>query len=271
MLAVAVTAVMMAHGRALDLEHVRVPARWFPGYSGGALRTEQQEVKAVWTAASGARFLGTKTGVFRVAAGGLIPARGLEGRDVKGLAGAATASAPVVATKDGLWIVATTPNGDRARRVLPGDIHSVAVAPDGTIEAVVRGSGVRASADGGRTWAERPEVTASLAALPTPRPPETVPLSRLALDVHTGKAFLGKRAEWIWIDVLGGVLAFLVATGVFLWWVARRRQRAQVVAARPHAVAAAGPSAPAPTPAGNPPGVPWRRGRRRSTAAGITG
>jgi hypothetical protein len=42
------------------------------------------------------------------------------------------------------------------------------------------------------------------------------------MDLHTGKALLGKHAEWLWIDLVGGALLFLSLTGVYLWWRGRR-------------------------------------------------
>ena len=51
-------------------------------------------------------------------------------------------------------------------------------------------------------------------------------LKNLIMDMHTGKAFLGKSAEWIWIDVLGIVLCLLSLTGVWVWWQGRRRAAA---------------------------------------------
>jgi uncharacterized iron-regulated membrane protein len=54
---------------------------------------------------------------------------------------------------------------------------------------------------------------------------ERVTLGKLMLDLHTGKAFFGKEAEWIWIDLLGGVWVFLGFTGIYLWWRTQTKRR----------------------------------------------
>lgn len=54
---------------------------------------------------------------------------------------------------------------------------------------------------------------------------ERITLGKLMLDLHTGRAFLGKEAEWIWIDLLGLVWVFLGGTGLYLWWHAQTRRR----------------------------------------------
>ena len=54
---------------------------------------------------------------------------------------------------------------------------------------------------------------------------ERISFGKLIMDLHTGKAFFGKDAEWIWIDVLGSVWIFLGFTGIYLWWRTQTKRR----------------------------------------------
>lgn len=44
-----------------------------------------------------------------------------------------------------------------------------------------------------------------------------MPLSKIIMDIHTGKLFLGKQYEWIWIDLLGYACVGLGLTGLVMW------------------------------------------------------
>ena len=224
MLLVAITAVMMAHSRTLKLGEIRVPTRLFPGYSGDALRATRADLKFAVRAGDGTTLLGTRAGAYRLANETLVPIRGLETMDIKAVAVAPRTGTPLVGTRDGIYRIA----GDSAELARKGDIHSIVTLENGDVLAVPVGKDAVTSADGGNHWLPVAEYARALATLPLPEPPTTVALSRLALDIHTGAAFIGRANEWIWIDVIGGVLAFLVATGAWLWWVARRRQAALV-------------------------------------------
>jgi len=44
-----------------------------------------------------------------------------------------------------------------------------------------------------------------------------VDLKDLVLHIHTGRAFLGKQNEWIWINIVSLSVILLIFTGVYVW------------------------------------------------------
>jgi hypothetical protein len=247
MFLVGITAIGFAHGKALNTGEIRVPTKWFPGYAlNAASSAERPEVKSFWRAPDGSTYIGTRLGLFRTRPGGEIDSvRGLANIDIKALAVAGPTGPLIAATREGVYRV----DGGQATTLLAGDVHGVAVH-GGALVATHRKRGVLRSDDMGARWIPEPGVADAAKRIPLPPPAETVTLSRLIFDIHTGSAFVGATYDWIWWDVLGGILAFLVATGVYLWWAARRRlarERAAALPVRPR-------GAPVPTPVA-PPGV----------------
>jgi hypothetical protein len=229
MFLVGVTAIGFAHGKALNAGEIRVPTKWFPGYALNASSAERPEVKAVWTSPDGVTYLGTRIGLFRSLRGGDPEAvRGLNNVDVKGLVSTGEHGGVFAATRDGVFRV----DADAAQLVLAGDAHAVAVQGT-TLLVTHRKRGVLQSDDAGSTWRSIASIGDAAARIPLPPVAETVTLSRLIFDIHTGSAFIGATYDWIWWDVLGAILAFLVATGVYLWWVARRRLARERTASLP--------------------------------------
>jgi hypothetical protein len=231
-LIVSITAIFLAHEHSLGLKEVPVAAQWLPGYRAqpGAQRWE---VRAALVARDGATWLGTKAGLLRVAGGEGRAVQPLEGIEVRGLA--ETPDGILVATKRGVWLG----RGDDWRLLEKGESWSVTRAADGKLSATTRERGMIVSRDGGKSWQESPQALAVLATLPAP-PPEEITLGKLMIDMHTGKAFLGKESMWAWIDLIGIVMTFLGITGVYMWWRGQKRKAASAAAQRtPPAPAAA--------------------------------
>ena len=86
----------------------------------------------------------------------------------------------------------------------------------------------------GQDWQEQHQVAQaqSLAALPAQAATRQVSLDNLVMDLHTGKALLGKKTEWVWIDAVGLVMSFLGLTGIYLWWCGERSRREMLLQAR---------------------------------------
>ncbi len=229
MLLVAITAVLMEHGRLLKLGEVSVPAKWFPGYRGDALRAQQADLKVVWSDGRALTYVGTRAGLFRLQGDSLLRIAAIESRDIKTLTGDEATGVVFAGTREGVYRIRT----DNATLVRKGDVHSLSMTADRALLVIPNGKGAERSIDGGATWAAVAEYAAALRTLPLPEPPSTVTLSRLAFDIHVGTAFTGRSMSWLWVDALGLVLAFLVGTGVWLWWVARRRRAADLAASRP--------------------------------------
>jgi hypothetical protein len=222
-LIVALTSIFIAHGKSLGLKEIQVSAGWLPGMNAG--RLEEAEPRALWVAADGVQWLGTKAGLFRVRGERVERIEDLGNADVRSLFG--TESHLVVATTKGLYRVAQ--QSGAGERVARGEFWSVAATPQGLV-AVGKNEQLLRSADAGTTWNEHQadsaaaeRVAAGIASADTDG---MVPLSKLVMDLHTGKAFLGKQYEWLWIDLLGATMALLTLTGLVMWWRGQRRKAA---------------------------------------------
>jgi hypothetical protein len=231
-LIVSVTAIFIAHGKSLGLKEMQVPAGWLPGMQAG--KAEAAEPRAHWQGADGRQWLGTKGGLFLVQEGQVRRVEDLgraEVRDVQG-----DGRTLVVATQRGLWRVDTSEGA--AERLARGDFWSVSQAAEGW-RAVDKGGRVWVSRDAGRSWSEdavavagAEQVAASLSQAATDAGGEDmlVPMNKLVMDLHTGKAFLGKTYEWIWIDLVGAAMTLLTVSGLLMWWRGQRRKVAALEA-----------------------------------------
>jgi hypothetical protein len=226
-LIVALTAILIAHGRSLGLKEIQVNAGWLPGMDAG--RPEEAQPRALWVAPDGVQWLGTKAGLYRVDDARVERVEDLGRADVRGLLG--LDSYLVVATTKGLYRVAQV--GGAGERVARGDFWSVAATPQGLV-AVGKDDRLLHSTDAGATWSEYEAGTAAAgrvaAGMATAQPSDTVPLSKLVMDLHTGKAFLGKQYEWLWIDLIGAAMTVLTLTGLVMWWRGQRRKTAALMA-----------------------------------------
>lgn len=217
-LIVSVTAVFIAHDKSLGLKEIPVSASWLPGYgTNGKKDPYGVELRTALVARDGSTWLGVKGGLVHALDTQSRVVDVFSGEEVRGLA--ESAAGILVATKKGIWLG----DGKSWQRVLAGESWSVSGGASGPVQAVLKDRGLVESADGGRTWQPAPAMTA-LAALPEP-PAEEMTLGKLVMDLHTGKAILGKNAMWLWIDAIGLVMAFLSATGIYLWWRGLRRKQ----------------------------------------------
>lgn len=215
---VGITAVLIAHEDRLGLDEIPVAVDWLPGYGAETAMHELTEVKAFVELPDGSRVIGTKKGVVRIA-----PAAGpvleLAGQDVRALATA----------HDGILLAATKMGLFRAaapgvwQRIADGDFHHVDVSGNRWL-AAEKDAGLLVSNDAGASWRPDPEIAVALGSVSLPAETEQTSLKELVDGVHTGKAFLGKSAEWIWIDLLGVCMIGLGITGVVVWMRRRRRR-----------------------------------------------
>ena len=216
-LIVSTTAVLIAHDKSLGLKEIPVSAGWLPGYAApGRKAAQETELRAALVARDGSTWLGVKGGLVRTQDGAGRVVAAFTGEEVRSLA--ETAAGILVATKKGVWLG----SGDSWQQVLRGEAWQIGSGADGRLHAVVKDRGLLESNDGGRQW-QPAAAMAALAALPKP-PAEEMTLGKLVMDLHTGKALLGKNAEWLWIDAIGMVMSFLSATGIYLWWRGLRRK-----------------------------------------------
>lgn len=219
LLVVAVTALLMAHRVALGTDELKVAAHWLPGYRAAAAGAGRNEPRCSLVAANGETYIGTLGGLYRLNGDRLLPVAELAETQIRGLAEAPWGR--VAAARNGVWLQAGSAPW---RRVASGDAGSAAVRPDGSVAVAVRGAGLLVSSDG-RLWSADPKVAAALAALPVADEP--ISLSRLAFDLHSGRALLGRDGEWLWIDLSALAIVLLALTGSYTWLRNRARRARQ--------------------------------------------
>jgi len=217
LLIVVITALSMAHKKALGTDGVPVAANWLPGYQTKGTKMGNNEPRASLITASGDTYIGTLGGLYRLAGTQLVAVDELAGTPVRGLAEAPWGR--VAAARSGIWL---EQNG-QWQRVLNGDASNAASQPDGTVVVAIKDKWLVSSHDGVH-WQADARLVAALAGLPSAAEPIT--LARLIMDIHTGKALFGKDGEWIWIDLVGLALSSLALTGLYMWWRTRRRKAA---------------------------------------------
>lgn len=222
LLIVAVTAILLAHDRSLGLRSMTVAADWLPGYgeagSGVEIRAAQRHGDTDYVA--------TRLGLFTLRDGQVEAVAALHGVELRDLA--ASGDRLYAAARNGVW--AGSGQGEW-RLLLKAEAWSVNVRTDGSLAAATRERGLLVSEDGGVTWRSEAGMARAIAEQ-SGIDPGAVSLGRLILDLHTGKALLGKQYEWLWIDITGAAMVFLTISGFVMWWRARRQRQRQEVMRR---------------------------------------
>ncbi len=210
---VGATALFLAHGKTLGLNKIGIDALWLPGYAMTASKQEPVIIKALH-AEEGVYYVGTRTGLFMLNAGRSEAVEALRGTDVRSIASAT--GKLVAGAKTGVWLK----DGNEWRNIYSTEVFAAGIMPDGAIFASPVSGGLAVSRDGGSTWSN----DAAIAALMPAAHGETLTMNKLIMDLHTGKAIMGRHWEWLWIDILGAIIIFLTLSGVYLWWQGQRRK-----------------------------------------------
>ncbi len=118
--------------------------------------------------------------------------------------------------KQGLFSVRLSDKNVSA--ILAKDIHCISFFQDSSM-LVSDKKGVYQSIDNGATWKKyllsealdielvETEILAN----------NKIPLHKFNMDLHTGKAFFGKKYEWLWIVIVSLSLLTLTFTGIYMW------------------------------------------------------
>ena len=205
MLIVAITAVLLAHEKPLGLPAIEVPLLQMAADQALELDTSVED-------AQGRLWLGSKQGLYVQHADGRIEQQA--DLDVKQLL--SHAGQLWIASKSGLFSL----TGTQLEQHLSGETRGISLLADGRLLAIHKSRGGLLSHDGRdwQAWSGNPVLAQVQAAQGRP-----YSLDELVMDLHTGKLLFGKRAEWIWIDLLGFILGLLSLTGVWIWWRSRLR------------------------------------------------
>lgn len=215
LITVGVTAVMMAHNQALDLRNIPVNAGWLPGYGLGKNKTSvtasDLEIRSILTTHAGRYLIGTRYGLYELSGHSLRRIESLPGKEIFSIK--ETPNGILCAGRSGVWLS----NGQIWKRLFKGEALDAELNATGRIRIVTRRKGLMESADDGRHWEPVAAINAIPAEIPGTLQQEELTLGRLALDLHTGRAFLGKDWAWLWIDLVAFSLGLLSLSGIVMW------------------------------------------------------
>lgn len=218
---VSLTAILIAHEKGLGTKNVLVTAGWMPGYQSDAKDMEYylDDIKA-FAQSGNIQYYGTKAGVLMQTDAGLEVVNGTEGKEVRDLT--TYEGKLLIASKYGLFELA---NG-KTTQIAKGDFHGIHTEGELLVASLGK-HGLLTSNDGGIEWVESGKFSKTIPAdqlaivsgqLMTSGHMEEVALEKLVLDIHTGKAFFGEGAMWIWIDLIGLSLLLMTITGIWMWY-----------------------------------------------------
>ncbi|MEY1638972.1 PepSY domain-containing protein [Tenuifilum osseticum] len=196
----------------------QINVKWLPGYSEKALRNEFEnkinEVFSIAISKDSTYYYGTGAGVFynkNDSTGFFSKLAGLEIRcvvvgDLFLFAGG----------KQGLFRVQLFDQS--VTTILSKDIHSICLTNDSTL-IVSDKKNLYVSNDYGSFWKNIKFSKAFDSKQFKTENPKMykIPLHKLNLDLHTGKAFFGKKFDWLWIVFVSLSLLFLTLTGLYMW------------------------------------------------------
>jgi hypothetical protein len=229
---VGITAVFIGHEKSLGTKEVMVNVGWLPAYSADGkayhYAEELKDVKAFYQDASGKQYLGTKAGLMIFDGEKVTPVDALQGKEIRSIA--ENNGTLYIASKYGLWVKKANHDWIQSHE---GDAHGVFPVSENEIALSLGKYGTVHSTDGGITWNKSKGLEAALAQVKPEQfavkeATSAIPLKDLVMDMHTGKAFMGKNGMWIWIDVVGLAIVGLTGTGIVMWYL-RRRKKAQLV------------------------------------------
>jgi hypothetical protein len=204
LLLVGITAFFIAHEHELGTKEIETPLTM--------VQKETLEPRAT-ALHHNQQFVGTKGGLFVVTNGEAAPLTPGVDDEIRDLL--STEQSLLVAGKEGIWRYT-----DKAEHVFKGDCWQITPTTSG-FTAACKEIGLLESNDG-LNWAAR-ELRFSAEANALVKS-QGMPLSKVMMDIHTGKIFLGKEYEWIWIDLLGFACVALGLTGLVMWMRNRRQK-----------------------------------------------
>ena len=220
MLLMSATGVLISLRSVTDL---KVPMTWM----GSETIPERLPITAYLETPDGTIWIGNAQGLYRVRDGKAEPVESFAGQEVVGLAQLRVATTPMVATRMAVW----TPEDDQWKAVRRGRVRQLGNLPDGQVLVISGGRGEMADSKpmvsgDGQQWRAHGRALQASKLLPRLTDPK-VALHQFMRELHSGAFFLGKgRGEMTWSSILGGVLALLSLTGLWMW-VRVERQKAR--------------------------------------------
>jgi hypothetical protein len=213
----ALTAILIAHGKSLNTRNIYLNPNWLPGYQRN-IAGNQQDIRGLIAKQNGWWLL-TRAGLFDIAGNTatLVPA--LADKDIRAIV--ATPQGVLALSDSGLW----REQQGRWTQIVQGNVMQASGNAD-TIVIIVRGKGPLQSHDGGTTWTSlKPVVNAALAQNPAlSQQADKISLAQMIRDIHRGVAFAGDKTQWIWVDTIALLLIFMSGSGMMMWWYKQKNQ-----------------------------------------------
>ncbi len=205
----------------------QINVSWLPGYSSIPIEKDlirkSKEIRASLTTEDSTRYIGTGIGIFAIRNDSIISFPKLFGYEVHCIQ--QTNSALWIGSKKGLYAL-TLSNG-KLNHVFDKDIHHIEIKNDSSL-TVSDNKALYQTLDYGKTWKKDDKVynlVISEQQLTNFHTGKTIPLHKMIMDLHTGKAFFGKSFEGIWIFLVGLSIFLLSLTGVWMWAKRKFRKR----------------------------------------------
>lgn len=216
---VALTAILIAHEKGLGTKEIALNTGWLPGYDSKEDITYYLDNVRDVLIKDNKTYFACKLGVVIAQNNELKLVKGTEGKEVR----------DIHFQGDSLWIASNKglllALNQSAIVIKKGDFHGVNL--QGNQLFVSEGKhGYHLSADFGKTW-KSTKISTTIGkenldifsnSIEKESFLEVLSLEKLALDIHTGEAFFGKNAMWIWIDLIAISLLFMIFTGIWMWY-----------------------------------------------------
>ena len=209
---VSMTAIMLAHDKDLGLKDIRIQGEWLPDSWLKHRDDKDAEIKAYLAGEAGSALIGTKSGLYYLEGNTLTEVQALQGMDVHALK--RWQGEVLAATRQGAFLSAH----GTWHQLYQGDARSIDADNDGNLYVAAHHKGLLVSHDGGQSWQEAADIGKQLATLTELNPTRDIDLKRLIKELHRGRMLVGNRDEWLWIDIISGLLLFTSFIGVFRWW-----------------------------------------------------
>lgn len=203
----------------------QINTAYLPGYSSALIKNEvkkkTREIRASFTTKDSITFIGTSYGLLSIKNDSINLYDELYGVEINCFA--ETTTGLLIGTKKGLFIL----NDNSIDLLFKKKIHSIEIVNDSTY-SVSDNKKLYRSTDSGSKWIlhdvlrnlQLPTVNLNQSSVS-----QTIPLHKLIIDLHTGKAFFGKTFEVIWIFIVGLGFSVLGFTGIFMWYDKKRKKR----------------------------------------------
>ena len=217
---VALTAILIEHGSDLGTRKITVNAGWFPGYSDK--ENAEHFLNDVNDVATNNKtdYFATRLGLIVHKDDKIVIVKNTEGVEVRDIE---TVNGTIwIATKKGIFTVDTT---HIAKSLLKGEFFSINHSSQKWV-AIGGKDGIQISANNGVSWQKsslsdivgKEKTEKLLTSISGASYLNEVMLNKIILDIHSGKAFFGRGAMWIWVDLIAVSLFFMIFTGIWMWY-----------------------------------------------------